>query len=514
MMTKTVVFRVDAGKKYGVGHMMRCIALAEACQERGANVTFLSHCDNAVLHKRIIDEGFDLIPVQKPHPDPHDLDYTLELLGQIRIQDSKFRTWLIVDGYHFTSDFQKGVKGSGYKLLVIDDMAHIDHYHADILLNQNIHAPMLNYSCNKDAMLLLGSEYVLLRKEFLKYKNWKREIPDKAKKILVTMGGGDSKNITAKVIQALKLLRENDIEVKIVVGPSNQNIEMLKEELLSAQCTINCIQNTTNMPEYMYWADLAVTAGGSTCWELAFMGLPSLIITASDNQIRIAEELYRAGGAIDLGWYENIAVNQCAKLIKELMEDKKKRMSLSKQAQKLINGNGSVNVMRAMLAGPLKLRKTQENDCELLWRWANDPKARESAFSSENIAWEDHRIWFSSKQNDSNCFQYIALSNGDVPIGQIRFDIKNSIAEIDYSVDKNFRGMGFGKVLLKKGIERFRAEKGNLITFQGRVKKENEASHRSFKNAGFLEVGKKSVDKNDVTHSYIIYRLQFMPTKR
>lgn len=515
-MNKHLIIRTDASIQIGTGHVMRCIALAQAWQDRGGDVTFLSHCDSENLRQRIVNEGFDFIPIERSHPDPYDLSQTLTTLEQLKIQNSKLKTWVVFDGYHFTPDYQKAIRENGYRLLVIDDMAHLDHYHTDILLNQNIHASNLNYSCDSDTVKLLGCEYVLLRREFLKYKDWKRKIPDKAKNILVTMGGGDPDNVTLKVINALTMLNDPDIEIKIVVGPSNPHKKILKSAALHAPCSIGILENAHNMPELMAWADMAISAGGSTCWELAFMGLPSFVITVADNQVGIAEGLGKTGAAVDVGWHANISVNQCAQELEQVITDKERRAQLSKQTQKLVNGKGSQETIKAMFIGQLKLRKAQENDCELLWRWANDPKVREAAFNSENIAWEDHQAWFSDKQNDPDCIQYIALNSHDVPIGQIRFDIKDSVAEIDYSVDKEFRGMGLGKMLLKRGIELFCAQEKNPVTIQGLVKKENEPSNRSFQDAGFLEANKKVIDSDDLTntHTHTIYQLRFFPTKK
>ncbi|HBE44959.1 MAG TPA: hypothetical protein DDW17_05780 [Deltaproteobacteria bacterium] len=121
-------------------------------------------------------------------------------------------------------------------------MNHLPHYHADILLNQNIYAPELNYSCDEDTILLLGSRYVLLRKEFLKYKDFKRTIPKKAKNILVTLGGADPDNVTLKVIKALNLMGDPDIEVKVVVGPANPHIKSLHKALLHSPSSF-CFQH-------------------------------------------------------------------------------------------------------------------------------------------------------------------------------------------------------------------------------------------------------------------------------
>jgi UDP-2,4-diacetamido-2,4,6-trideoxy-beta-L-altropyranose hydrolase len=494
-----LIIRSDAFTTIGTGHIMRCIALAQAWQDQGGDVTFLSHCDSEALRQRIIDEGFDFIPIEKPHPDPYDLNHTLEILGQFKIQNSKFKTWVIIDGYHFTSEYQKAVRDYGYRLLVVDDMAHREHYHADILLNQNIHASSLHYSCDRDTVKLLGCEYVLLRREFLKYKDWKREIPEKAKKILVTMGGSDPDNVTLKVITAIKRLDDPDLEIKVIVGSSNPHVLDIKNAMLHAPCSMLCIENVTNMPELMAWADMAVSAGGSTCWEIAFMSLPSLIITVADNQAGIAEGLGKAGAGINLGWRENISAKQCTQTLKVMLIDKNKRSCLSEQEQRLVNGKGKQKIIRAMLAGQLKLRRVNENDCKLLWKWANDPEIRAASFSPVFIPWEDHTHWFNSKLNSANCMMYIAMLDDGTSLGQIRYDIKQENAVISISIDSKFRSKGYGAVLIRETSQRLFNE-SNVRKVHAYVKQDNNASASVFTKTGFKKLELTTIHAQQATH--------------
>ena len=349
-MKKILVIRADATTHIGTGHVMRCITLAQTWQDQGGDVTFLSHCDSEALRRRVIDEGSNFIPIEKPHPNSYDLAYTLEKLEQLKTQNSKLKTWVAVDGYHFTPDYQKAIRKSGHKLLVIDDMAHLDHYHADILLNQNIHASRLTYSCDRDTVKLLGCEYVLLRKEFLKYKGWRREIPEKAKKILVTMGGADPDNVTLKVIKTLTTLNDHDLETRIVVGPSNPNIDTLENALLSSQCSMHILQGIENMSELMAWADVAVSAGGSTCWEIAFMGLPNMIIILAENQQAIGEQLDAEEVAINMGWHGKVTTDKIAYMLHAMTLDKKVRAEMYGRGQKLVDGNGVERIVEEVIS--------------------------------------------------------------------------------------------------------------------------------------------------------------------
>ena len=113
--------------------------------------------------------------------------------------------------------------------MVIDDIAHLDHYVADIILNQNINAKELSYSCELGSKLLLGTDYVLLRDEFLTYKNLKRESPKVAKKILITMGGSDPDNMSLNILESLNQISIKGLEIKVVVGPNNLHLQSLKK---------------------------------------------------------------------------------------------------------------------------------------------------------------------------------------------------------------------------------------------------------------------------------------------
>jgi UDP-2,4-diacetamido-2,4,6-trideoxy-beta-L-altropyranose hydrolase len=511
--TGKILIRIDASVQIGTGHVMRCIPLAQAWQDRGVDVTFLGHCDSESLHQLIIDEGFDFIPIEKPHPDPYDLNRTLEILKQLKTQNSKLITWLALDGYHFTPDYQKAIRENGYRLLVIDDMAHLDHYHADILLNQNVHASSLHYSCDRDTVKLLGCEYVLLRREFLKYKDWKREIHNKAKNILVTMGGADSKNVTLKVIKALKLLNDPDLEFKVVVGPNNPHVDTLKNAIHNAPpaplnrapllgiqpgCSMRLVLNATNMSELMAWADVAVSAGGATCWEMAFMGLPNAILVLAENQRKNAESLASAGIALNLGWYEEINELGLTETLNVLMSDQICRKEMSAKGRKLVDGAGTHRALSHMLAQPiqltgdLRLRRGSIQDAELLWRWANDPGVRKNSLHPETIPLSEHVEWLHGKIASSGTRIWI-LELNQLPVAQIRYDrVHNNTAEIDFSVAPEYRHRGLGTMVLvltyyiacrELGVKRLR----------GLVVSSNKASAYAFAKAGFENIGQEEV---------------------
>lgn len=341
---KYLIIRVDADIQIGAGHLMRCLALAQAWKDAGGKITFITSCQNKGLLRRLREEESEICLLAHTYPDPGDWDYTKGILA------AHPDAWVVLDGYHFDEVYQRWMKETGLRLLVIDDMAHLKCYYADIVLNQNIHANEELYENREPyTQLLLGNHYVLLRQEFWKWRGWKRQVPQVARKILVTFGGGDPDNVTFKVIQALHQVEVDGLETEVVVGGSNPNYVELQAAVCDSRFPIRLKSNVANMPELMAWPDIAISAGGTTSWELAFMGLPSIVLILADNQRPIAERLNTKGVAVNLGWHKNLSSSDIAQALTQLLVSEKSRVELSRRGQKLVDGEGSFRVLKALV---------------------------------------------------------------------------------------------------------------------------------------------------------------------
>lgn len=342
-MIKPLLIRADVNVQMGTGHLMRCLALAQAWKAQGGEVMFITACDSPSLLQRLADEGFDTLVLERAYPDPDDWKVTSQVLATY--PDS----WVVLDGYHFDSGYQLKVKEAMHRLLVIDDMAHLEHYYADIVLNQNIHAEQLVYICEPYTRLLLGTCYALLRREFWPWREWRREIPDVAHKVLVTLGGSDPDNQTLKVIQALQQVEVADLKIVVVVGASNPYRNELESAVRHSPFTIQILHNVTNMPELMAWADLVVTGGGSTCWELAFMGTPGIIMVLADNQAESSRVLDEQHAFISLGYSQLVKVEDIRDVLQALVFDSKRRRALSQVCNLLVDGQGVAQVVNHII---------------------------------------------------------------------------------------------------------------------------------------------------------------------
>lgn len=340
---RILLIRTDASTKIGTGHLMRCLALGQAWQDAGGRAVFLMAIGVPALESRLRSEGMEVVHLPVKPGSLEDAAQTADFAQKIGAD------WVVVDGYHFGADYQRVIKERGLHLLFIDDMGHAEHYYADLVLNQNIHAHEGLYRNREPyTRLLLGTRYVLLRREFLKWRGWKREIPEVARKVLVTMGGSDPYNVTLKVTQALQQVDVDGLEAIVVVGASNPHYQELQSIVQDSRFPIRLEPNVTNIPELMAWADVAIAAGGTTCWELAFMGVPSLVLVLAENQRPIAEGLARVGAVVSFGWFKHVSIADITSTLSHLLFDKKRRAQMIQCAQRLVGENGVLNILKEL----------------------------------------------------------------------------------------------------------------------------------------------------------------------
>lgn len=349
-MTRLIV-RADATSRTGMGHLTRCLALIEAWRRRGGEATVLTAAENDLVMSRIIEAGAVARALDRSHPDPMDLNKTLELL-RFDADESGSVPWLVLDGYDFDPVYQAAIREAHQPVLVIDDMAHHDRYHASVLLNQNIDAGTLKYESDEDTLCLLGTDYILLGSQFLSRGPAERDVPPVAQRILVTLGASDPHQITSTVVAALRSIDQVAFLVRVVVGATNRNMSSVAQSIEEASDRhhFELVHDSRDMPALMTWADLAVSAGGSTTWELAYMGVPSVVLVLADNQAAVAGGLDRAGVALSLGPFSERDVDRLSQAIWQLACDPERRRGMRQRGRALVDGGGAGRVVDALLA--------------------------------------------------------------------------------------------------------------------------------------------------------------------
>jgi len=483
MATRTetdLLIRADANTAIGYGHFMRCLALAQACRKKGFSPCFVSNCDSQVLKDRLLSENLGFIPILKSYPENEDLE-----ILQSAIEDSGAQ-WVVADGYSFDSYYWKQVRSFGCHLLVIDDLADQSQYPADIILNQNIYAGELKYACPKETIQLMGLRFVLLREEFIGSIQQKRQDQSsRVKNILITMGGSDPNHVSLSVIRALASLKEPDLKYVVVIGNSNPHKNVIQREIHDLGNEWRVVTDPEFFNQWMTWADIAISGGGSTCYELAGLGTPSLIIGLAENQRMLAASMAESGAARYLGWFDQITPEQIAAKVMDLLKSPEVRKQMASIGRELVDGMGSARVAQWMRdLSSMRIRRATLEDSRMVFEWANDALTRSVSFSHDVIQWEDHQQWYQHRMDDPGSKFFIAFNYKDAALGIVRFQIEENkaIASINLSPDQ--RGKGYGSQFLRLASKRLFQE-SSICQIDAFIKPDNAASVRAFMHAGY-----------------------------
>lgn len=317
----------------------------------------------------------------------------------------------------------------------------------------------------------------------------------------MTFGGSDRDNVTLNTIEAVRSVDLDRLEVKVVVGGVNPHYDLL-HETVKALSNFTLIKNAENMPELMAWADIAISAGGSTCWELFFMGVPSIVIPIAENQEPIAKELRSKNitKVIDVKVFKN--QREIVNSIFEFLQSYTMRSAYSKKMTQFVDGKGPSRIISAISCNIIQLRKVELSDCKKIWIWINDPLVRSVSFNPEPISLERHMEWFSSALINPNVVYYIAVDKNVKPIGQARFQIESKEAVISILIDPEYRGMSLGSILIRNATEKIFIDT-TIEKINAFIKIGNEASRKAFANAGYREHGLSNHDGQNAYHLII-----------
>jgi UDP-2,4-diacetamido-2,4,6-trideoxy-beta-L-altropyranose hydrolase len=335
-----LLIRADAGGELGTGHVMRMLALAQAWQDRGGSVTLAAcQCPEALI-SRLQEEAISFEDLGE-----------LELGGSedarkvIELGKSLQPAWVVIDGYDFGPSYQQTLKGSGFKVLAVDDWGHCDEWYVDLRLNYNLHAEdqlALNPPQFLRTAVLAGPHYALLRREF-------RDLPlrtrlaDAPAKILVTFGGVDPDNASGRIARAISEINL-DWRVTVLAGPGNSHLDAL-QQACKRLSNFQILHNVTNMANLYTAHDAVISAAGSSCYEWLRYGLPALVYAIANNQVPLIPYLERIPNVEAPGWLARTTDDDLSIDLQCLAE----RASKPPVANGLIDGIGADRVISHML---------------------------------------------------------------------------------------------------------------------------------------------------------------------
>lgn len=346
---KHVYIRVDGNEIIATGHVMRCLSIAEQIRKAGAEVTFVVADDRPC--SLIRNQGFSVDVLGTVW---NDFDTETEKICDY-VRKHKVSIFLL-DSYFVTKEYLQNL--SQYtKIIYIDDLNRF-LYPVHTLINYGVFADRGLYEepyrlAGMDTRFLIGSRYIPLREEFALQSYKVRET---VRKVLITTGGTDQLNIAGELLNRIAGNSElMELEYHVIVGCFNQNKEMLYL-LADTHSNIYLHENVNNMSDWMRSCDVAVSAAGTTIYELCACGIPSVCLEIAENQegAIIWEEtgyMLYAGNA-----YKNRqqCMKKCIDALLRYKNHYQERRDKSIRMQSLVDGYGAMRIAQYLISGGLE----------------------------------------------------------------------------------------------------------------------------------------------------------------
>jgi len=332
----TVLIRADANVSIGTGHVMRCLALAQAWQDRGGAVHWISSELPDALACRLKSEAISHTDGAGLPGSTEDAATTVARAHQIGAR------WVVVDGERFESEFLGHIHDHGLHLLLVDDFADRQVLPVSLIVNPNSGVKAETYRERAGSeTVLAGPKYCLLRREF---RTLRPRSGSEGKRVLISLGGSDPENLTPRV--AVALAGCDGLRLTLVAGPANPATDCLRQ--LSAP-NVEILFDVKNMAEVIADSDIAVIAAGGTLWELLAMGCVVLSYARNALQKNVVESLASGGMIVDMGDTVRFEPDALRSEVARLAASRSARERMAEAGRKLVDGAGAMRVIDAML---------------------------------------------------------------------------------------------------------------------------------------------------------------------
>jgi UDP-2,4-diacetamido-2,4,6-trideoxy-beta-L-altropyranose hydrolase len=338
----SIAIRADASPSIGIGHIVRCVALAEAWIDLGGTAILV-----ACGPRPALDALAGEIPLRWLGTDAAAVsDESWRFLAAAREAGATFAA---IDSYRHPLAWETSAREAGLTVLAIDDLATREH-DCDFILDTSIKASDADLYREKvadRAIRLLGASHVLLRRAF-RLAHFSPRPVGPVRRLLVSLGGTDPQDHTRAALDAVERLGLPEMTVDVVTSSSNPHAAALRSRVATCR-NVSLHIDTADMPRLMGAADLAIGAAGSTAWERCRAGLPSLMVEAADNQRGIADWLRAAGVVRGVCGEGSAFTTSLTQALSAVLADGDWRCTASRRAMELVDGRGAVRVSQRLM---------------------------------------------------------------------------------------------------------------------------------------------------------------------
>jgi UDP-2,4-diacetamido-2,4,6-trideoxy-beta-L-altropyranose hydrolase len=333
-----LLFRCDANVSIGAGHVMRCVALAQAWEDAGGRAAFVAAQSPDGLLRRIRGEGFEINNVSAVPGSLQDAELLIYQAGAMGAR------WVVVDGDQFGVEFLRQIRDSGVRILLVDDFGGRSAFPAEMVLNPNFGASQIPYrGVGFSGEVLAGEKYVLLRREFRTASDRFRRSAAAGHRVLITLGGTDPTSVGPKMLAALA--SAHDFKFVFVAGPGCE----YRSELEGFRAdNIEILFDVDHMPTLMRQCEMAVIVAGGTLWELLYSGCVVLSYTRNTVQESVISALANKDIVANMGDIADFQGSQLIRRLRELCEWSSARGRMAAAGQQLIDGKGAERVVERL----------------------------------------------------------------------------------------------------------------------------------------------------------------------
>lgn len=483
-----LAIRADAFPAIGIGHLMRCLCIADVLRAKGHSIRFASRALPQHLQELIARRGHALTMLSLWETMPAgiwDADLQTRDANETAaaLADAGELHWMIVDHYSLGPSWESGMRRLAPQIMVIDDLGRA--HDCDVLLDQNFYRNAAQRYAGKvpaHCKVLLGPSHALLRPEFEQTARTVQPRDGDVRRILVFLGGMDTENWTGRVLNAIQALGRTDLALDVVIGqlhPARAAIESLCAAMPDAQCHVQ----TDRMPELFARADLAVGAGGGATWERCVLGVPTLALCIASNQREVLSEGSREG-FVCVPDDATLSEEALTAHLRSLLANAGYRNLLSRKGMALVDGRGARRVAAELQNVGISMRRATSEDSPTIHAWRNDPGIRAVSRNSAEVTLAEHRRWFDATLRATDRDLLIGERDGEA-MGVVRFDVTGDTAEVSIYLAPGRAGQGEGQALLESAERWLKSSRPQIKGVDAEVLAPNAASHRLFERCGY-----------------------------
>lgn len=497
MQQLSVALRADASARIGLGHVKRCLSLAEALLSVGVKVCIVSRdlgVDIRALARPYGVEVELLAPPREsieaasdvPHAHWAEVTWQQDVSDTAAVLTPRVVDWIVVDHYALDAKWHEAIRTQlGVAVAVIDDLADrmlsaellIDHNHAAD------HREKYRGRIPASTRIRGGPRYALLSAIYRSAVRY--DFNAECRSLGIFMGGVDAADWSSVALLACRVQAEFGGDIAIATTSANPNIERLRALCQRWPRTMLEV-DLVDLSGFFARHDLQIGAGGGATWERCCIGPPTFALVCAENQGGVIDELSALGAIATLDCAEEPSERNIGASILRLMNDPGRRLQIATRARALVDGRGAERIACHIAAPTLQLRDASAADAALLFNWRNHPATREMSTDSAPIVWDAHMRWLEHVLCDSARILQIATI-GALPVGVIRYDVcAAASAEVSLYLDPGLHGLGLGARLLRSGESLLRSRRSEVRQLVATVLDTNRASARMFAADGYV----------------------------